>query len=124
MARLLLARITESGTSYKVKGSHTYSTNGSHTVATTVVEADTSEMVVHAAGVSSMALAASTPASSTNQPVAVQQPTTTTGDTPQLDTGSVDQLLGADAGSRTNYSLLGHPTTASNAAVDDLFALG
>ena len=32
--------ITESGTTYKVKGSHTYAKNGSYTVTTTVVEAD------------------------------------------------------------------------------------
>ena len=30
--------ISLSGTSYRVKGSHTYATNGSHTVTTTVVE--------------------------------------------------------------------------------------
>ena len=34
--------ITESGTTYTVKGSHTYSSNGSHTVTTTVVENDSS----------------------------------------------------------------------------------
>ena len=117
--------ITESGTTYKVKGSHTYSTNGTHTVTTTVVESDTSDMVAHAAGVSSMALAASTPASSTHPPVAMQQPPTlTSGAPPHLDAGSVDQLLGADATSHTNYSLLGHSTNSSNAAVDDLFVLG
>ena len=32
--------ITESGTTYTVKGSHTYASNGSHTVTTTVVEND------------------------------------------------------------------------------------
>ena len=34
--------ITESGTTYTVKGSHTYASNGSHTVTTTVVENDSS----------------------------------------------------------------------------------
>ena len=32
--------ITESGTTYTVKGSHTYASNGSHTVTTTVVESE------------------------------------------------------------------------------------
>ena len=34
--------ISESGTTYTVKGSHTYSSNGSHTATTTVVESDSS----------------------------------------------------------------------------------
>jgi uncharacterized repeat protein (TIGR01451 family) len=34
--------ITESGTTYTVKGSHTYASNGSHTVTTTVVESESS----------------------------------------------------------------------------------
>ena len=59
--------VTESGTTYTVKGSHTYAKNGSHTVTTTVV--DPGGAVQNAMAMLASASIATTPAASTSMSV-------------------------------------------------------
>jgi Domain of unknown function DUF11/Kelch motif len=110
--------ITESGTTYKVKGSHTYATNSSHTVATTVVEASSGGGSMSALTV----VNTSPPTNSTdNKPAAMLvQPVAATTGPPQLKTTAIDQVLSTTALNRSRHT---HHSTVNNTAIDDLFAL-
>jgi uncharacterized repeat protein (TIGR01451 family) len=59
--------ITKSGTTFTVKGSHTYAANGSHTVSTTVVRAGSGAAAMSYAAASGSGSGASTSASSSAQ---------------------------------------------------------
>jgi uncharacterized repeat protein (TIGR01451 family) len=111
--------ITESGTTYKVKGSHTYAASGSHTVTTTVVEAGAEGNVTHALVVANSAPSDTT---SSGKPVTTQamiQPAATSGSPPKLPAAAVDQALTATTVTRGRL----RKTASNEAAVDELFAL-
>ena len=99
--------ITESGTTYKVKGSHTYAKNGSYTVTTTVVEADSDAGTMNA-----MTLVASNTLASTtvtNSAVAQITPAPAASGPPILQPAAVDQVLAnvpVAAGSQKSVDLL------------------
>jgi uncharacterized repeat protein (TIGR01451 family) len=83
--------ITQSGTTYSVKGSHNYAQNGSHTVTTTVVESDT--MSPHFAMASLSTGKTATPTASAGATFAGS-----TSSTPSDSKGARDAILATTAG--------------------------
>ena len=110
--------ISQSESSYRVKGSHTYSASGSHTVTTTVVESESSNQM-HALAVTNSSM----PSAPTNvTPAIVQGQTTgTAGSPPTLKKTVVDEVLSSPAISRARHAL--HPAV-NDAVLDDLLAWG
>ena len=111
--------ISLSGSSYRVKGSHTYASRGSHTVTTTVVE------VSGGGGGSMSALAVastSTPTNPTdNEPAATLVQPVEAGDSPpRLLRDAVDQVLSTVTGKGSRRLL---HATANDGVLDDVFAL-
>jgi uncharacterized repeat protein (TIGR01451 family) len=111
--------ITESGTIYKVKGSHTYASNGSHTVTTTVVESS-------GGGGGSMSALAVMSSSSSSTPTSdivptVQSQTTSPGiNLPALKIAALDEAFGTTTFIRGRRAIR---AAANDAALDDLFAV-